>query len=51
MELLQILDIVIIVMLLSIMILQIMGRKKSDIDKIISPVKHTIEEQCNTILK
>lgn len=51
MELLQILDIVIIVMLLGIMILQIMGRKKSDIDEIISLLKHTAEEQRNGVQK
>ena len=49
MGLLEILGIVIIVMLLGIMILQIMGRRKSDISKISSLLKRTAEEQRNDV--
>lgn len=51
MGLLEILDIVIIVMLLGVMILQIIGRKKSDIGEIISLLKRTAEEQRSGVQK
>lgn len=51
MELLQILDMVLIVMLLAVIILQIMGRRKSDIGEIISLLKRTAEEQRSDVQK
>lgn len=51
MGLLEILGIVIIVMLLGIMILQIMGRRKTDISEISSLLKRTAEEQRNDVQK
>lgn len=47
----EILGIVIVVLLLVLIILQIIGRKKSDIGEIISLLKHTSEEQRNSVQK
>ena len=45
----EILDIVIIILLFAVIILQIIGRKKSDIGKITSLLKLTAEEQRNNV--
>lgn len=47
----EILGVVTIVMLLAVMVLQIIGRKKSDIGEIISLLKRTAEEQRNSVQK
>ncbi len=47
----EILDIVIIILLFAVIILQIIGRKKSDIGKIASLLKLTAEEQRNNVQK
>ncbi len=47
----EILGIVAVVLLLVVIILQIVGHKKSDIDEIISLLKRTAEEQRNGIQK
>ena len=47
----EILDIVIIILLFAVIILQIIGRKKSDIGKITSLLKLTAEEQRNNVQK
>lgn len=47
----EILGIVTIVMLLAVMVLQIIGRKKSDIGEITSLLKRTAEEQRNSVQK
>lgn len=47
----EILGVVTIVLLLVVIILQIIGRKKSDIGEIISLLKHTAEEQRNGVQK
>lgn len=47
----EILGVVTIIMLLAVMVLQIIGRKKSDIGEIISLLKRTAEEQRNSVQK
>lgn len=47
----EILGVIIIVMLLVVIVLQITGRKKSDISEIISLLKRTAEEQRNDVQK
>lgn len=47
----EILSVVTIVMLLAVIVLQIIGRKKSDIGEIISLLKRTAEEQRNSVQK
>ncbi len=51
MGLLEILGIVIVALLIGVIILQVVGYKKSDISKIVSLLKHTAEEQHNGVQK